>query len=135
MTIRLATIADLAVLAENDRHITHANLLDAISHNRIYIAEADGELVGWLRYGLFWDSIPFMNMLYLLDGYRGKGYGRQLVEHWERAMAEVGHKRVMTSTQSDEFAQHFYQHMGYCVIGGFLMGDDPYEVILVKDIG
>lgn len=60
---------------------------------------------------------------------------RATVNAWERAMAEVGHKRVMTSTQSDEFAQHFYQHMGYCVIGGFLMGDDPYEVILVKDIG
>lgn len=135
MTIRLATTADVAVLTEHDRHITYANLLDAINHNRIYIAEADGSFVGWLRYGLFWDSIPFMNMLYLLDDYRGMGYGRALVEYWEGAMRDSGYKTVMTSTQSDEYAQHFYWHLGYRTIGGFLLGDDPYEVILGKDVG
>lgn len=134
MIIRLATAADIAVLAEHDRHITHANLLDAINQNRIYIAESDGEFVGWLRYGLFWDSIPFMNMLYLLDDYRCKGYGRMLVEYWENEMRELGYDTVMTSTQSDEYAQHFYWHLGYRTIGGFLLGDDPYETILMKKI-
>ena len=135
MTIRKATAADIVLLSVHERHISHEALLDAVSHNRIYIAEVDGEFAGWLRFGFFWDSIPFMNMLYLLDAYRGKGFGRALVEHWETEMLEMGHKRIMTSTQSDEYAQHFYQHIGYGVIGGFLMGDDPYEVILAKDIG
>ena len=39
----------------------------------------DDKFVGWLRYNLFWDNTPFMNMLYLLDNERGKRNGSRLV--------------------------------------------------------
>lgn len=41
------------------------------------IAEDNGDLIGWLRWGLFWDNTPMMNMLYLLKGHRNKGYGKE----------------------------------------------------------
>ena len=75
-----------------------------------------------------------MNMLYLLENSRGNGYGRQLVEYWEKEMMQLGYEVVMTSTASNEYAQHFYNKLGYATIGGFLMGNEPYEVILVKEL-
>lgn len=71
-------------------------------------------------------------MLYVIDEYRGRGFGRQIVMFWESEMKQRGYKTLMTSTQADEYAQHFYFRLGYEAVGGFRLGDDPYEVIFSK---
>ncbi|MBO1305945.1 GNAT family N-acetyltransferase [Enterococcus sp. 669A] len=135
MEISIAVSKDLQFLDKNDPHIRRQDLLDAIHLNRVYIIEENRHPFGWLRYNLFWDSIPFMTMLYLLDDYRGKGYGRKAVEFWESEMRDLHHGRVMTSTVSTEFAQHFYHKLGYIPIGGFTPAGEPYEIILEKVFG
>lgn len=134
MEIRAAKLQDLEILANHDKHIAKPELETSIRLGRVYIAEEQNEFIGWLRYNLFWDSVPFLNMLYLLEDYRGKGLGRRLAEYWEARMRESGYDTVLTSTQSNEFAQHFYQKLGYAVIGGFLPENDPYELILSKKL-
>ena len=132
--IRPATPSDLSFLAEHDRHVTPAELDNVIRLGRILLIEAQGERVGWLRWNLFWDNTPFMNLLYLLDGHRMQGYGRALVRHWEQQMREKGYASVLTSTQANEPAQHFYRHLGYRDIGGFLQDGEAYELILSKTL-
>lgn len=132
MLIRPAVPSDIEKLSKQDRHISKQELENIIRLGRVYIAEENGHFVGWMRYNLFWDNTPFMNMIYLLEENRGKGFGRQLVEYWEYQMKRLNYKVVMTSTASDEYAQHFYHKLGYSTIGGFLLGDDPYEVIMAK---
>ncbi len=134
MLIRTAQMGDMDILKEYDHHISANELENSIHLNRIYIIEECGKLTGWLRYNLFWDSIPFMNMLYVLDGNRGKGFGKLLVKYWESQMKELNYKEVMTSTQSDECAQHFYYSLGYSAIGGFLREKDAFELILSKKL-
>lgn len=134
MSIRLAAVNDIDILCGHDLHISKTELKNLVELNRIYIAEENGEFIGWLRYNLFWDNTPFMNMLYVFEEYRGNGIGRQLVEHWEKQMTLLGYDTVMTSTASDEYAQHFYMKLGYKVIGGFFPKGDPYEVILSKGL-
>ena len=134
MNIRFATINDFNILCEHDKHITPHELSLSIGSKHIYIAEENGEFAGWLRYNLFWDNTPFMNMLYILEYYRGKGYGRQLTVHWEKQMKQNGFSVVMTSTVSSEFAQHFYNKLGYKAIGGFTLPKDEYEIIMCKEI-
>lgn len=73
-----------------------------------------------------------MNLLYILDEYQGKGLGRQLVAFWEDDMIRQGYEILMTSTQSNEYAQHFYFKLGYQAVGGFKIGEDFYEVIFSK---
>ena len=131
--IRMAALTDLPFLAEHDRHITPAELDCSIRLSRVLIMEtAAGEPIGWLRWNLFWDNTPFMNLLYLLEDYRLKGYGRTLVSHWEALMREQGHTAVLTSTQANEGAQHFYRHFGYEDVGGFLLPGETYELIMHK---
>ena len=57
------------------------------------VAEENDEFIGWLRFNLFWDNTPFMNMLFVLEPHRGKGIGRQLVTCWEREMRQHGSGR------------------------------------------
>lgn len=130
--IRNAIPADLPFLAEHDRHVTPAELDNLIRLDRVLLIEADGETAGWLRWNLFWDNTPFMNMLYLLEDYRMQGLGRALTRHWEQQMREFGYDVVLTSTQANEPAQHFYRHLGYADIGGFLLPGESYELILHK---
>lgn len=135
MRIRAANVKDLSVLRFNDRHIREAELENILRLNRVYIAEEEGNLKGWLRYNLFWDNTPFMNMLYVLEDSRGEGVGRRLVEYWEEQMRRLGYKTVMTSTSSHEYAQHFYVKLGYEAVGGFLPKGEAYEIILTKQLG
>ena len=76
----------------------------------------------------------YLEDLFVMPEHRGKGYGKALVEFWEAEMKEAGYRTVLTSTASDEYAQHFYQKLGYVAIGGFMLPGDPYEIILSKKL-
>ena len=131
--IRLAGESDLAFLAAHDRHIGAQELANVVRLGRVVIAtDAEGAPVGWLRWGLFWDNTPFMNLLFVLPRARGQGIARTLVARWEDDMRAQGYATVMTSTASDEDAQGLYRHLGYRAAGGFLPEGEPYELIFTK---
>lgn len=134
MQISYAKINEISFLCSNDKHISKKELENLIKENRVYIVAENGSFAGWLRFNLFWDNTPFMNMLFVLEEYRGKGIGKALVKHWEQEMKELGYDCVMTSTASDEYAQHFYNKLGYKTVGGFMPKDEPYEIILSKSL-
>ena len=134
MIIRAAELKDIDLIKQYDKHIAQIEIENVIMSGRVVIGEEDNKFIGWLRYNYFWDNIPFMNMLYILDKYRSKGYGKKLVEYWEIEMKRLGFHIVMTSTQSNEYAQHFYGKLGYKVVGGFSIEKEPYELILSKVI-
>ena len=132
--IRLAEESDFEILSQHDKHISAEILKKKISDKNILIAETNKKFAGWLRYNLFWDEIPFMNMLFVLENFRGIGIGEKLVREWEKLMSEQGYKLLLTSTQANEYAQHFYRKQGYRDLGGFTPFGEEYEIILGKKI-
>lgn len=134
MDIRNAQWDDILALACLDRHISSQELETSVRLGRVYVAEERGELAGWLRWNLFWDNTPFMNLLFVREARRGEGLGRALAEHWETQMKLAGYKVVMTSTQASECAQHFYAKLGYEAVGGFLPPGEGYELIFCKKL-
>lgn len=130
----MAQLKDSAILLKYDEHIREKELCSLIELGRVIIIESESNFIGWLRWNLFWDNTPFMNMLYLLDTYRGKGYGKEIVTHWENLMKESGYALVMTSTLSNEQAQHFYRKLGYIDSGSLLLKNEPLEIIFTKEI-
>lgn len=133
--IRYADDNDFELLSKYDKHICEKELRNCIKAKRIMLMFNYGIFIGWLRFNLFWDNIPFMNMLYFLEGYRRKGYGSRLVSFWEKEMLENRYKMVLVSTQSNEEAQFFYRNIGYKDCGSLLMPDEPLEIILLKPLG
>lgn len=132
LKIRLAEECDFEILSRNDKHVSAEMLKKKISDKNILIAEKNGEFAGWLRYNLFWDEMPFMNMLFVIEKFRGTGIGRELVRSWEKMMSEQGYKFLLTSTQANEYSQHFYRKLGYSDLGGFFPFGEEYEIILGK---
>jgi ribosomal protein S18 acetylase RimI-like enzyme len=75
-----------------------------------------------------------MNLLYVIEPVRGRTHGRALVDAWERAMRANGHRLVLTSTLSDERAQHFYRRLGYRDTGALLLPGEALEIVLMKEL-
>jgi predicted GNAT family acetyltransferase len=132
LNIRLAEEADSSFLSTIDHHVSAEMLQRKIDLGEILIVVTDDELIGFLRWGWFWDEIPFMNLLFVRDSWRGRGVATRLIAHWEEQMLMRGAKWVLTSTLANERAQHLYRKCGYRDIGGFLMPDEPLELVLFK---
>jgi ribosomal protein S18 acetylase RimI-like enzyme len=135
VTTRTASAADLPFLTEVDTHIPPDRLAGLASEGRVSVAEVDGEVVGLLRWGLFWDQVPFMNLLWVLPEHRGRGVGTALVDAWEQARGSEGHHLVLTSTMSDERSQQLYRRLGYVDTGALLLPGEAAELILRKPLG
>lgn len=132
--IKYATMDDYGLLISRDTHVRKEEWKKLIEKNQALIFKVDNHCAGWLRYNLFWNEIPFMNMLYFLEEYRGKGYGTQMVRFWEREMAKLGYDKVMTSSQANESAQHFYRKLGYRDAGSFFPFCNDLEIIFTKEL-
>lgn len=119
-----------------DRHLRSEEFANKVRDKRGYVLEVDGKPVGLLRYNLFWDNTPFCTLLFIDWEHQKKGYGRLLMEHWEADMKEKSYGMVLTSTQVDEEAQHFYRKLGYKDCGGFVPTvpgyEQPMELFLEK---
>ena len=135
MEIRLADSKDKQKILKYDSHISVERLNVCIASRWVYIL-CDGEtVVGVLRYSLFWQSIPFLDLLYIDEAYRGKGFGRQMIAHWEVDMKALKYPYVMLSTQADETAKYFYEKINYRRIGAFLPPEqDADEVMYLKTL-
>jgi ribosomal protein S18 acetylase RimI-like enzyme len=132
MLIKEASIDYLDELSELEKHINFKKLKEKIESKEMLMIMSENRIIGWIRFSFFWDEHPFINMLYIIEEYRGRGYGTRLVAYWEEKMKQLGYVTYMTSTQSNEDAQHFYRKLGYKDIGGFIMPDEPLELIMIK---
>lgn len=109
-------------------------LAHKIDQGEILVVMENMSVIGWLRYGYFWDNLPFMNMLNVMEGYRGQGIGKQLVTYWETMLREKGFTEVLTSTLANERSQFRYRRLGYQDCGALLFPNEPLEIILRKSM-
>lgn len=136
LTIRYVQVEDKAFWYSLDRHLPESEFDDKVRSKRGYVLLLDDAPIGLLRYNLFWDNTPFCTLLYVDDKHQGQGYGRMLMEYWEADMKTQGYGMLLTSTQVDESAQHFYRKFGYKDCGGFVIDipgyEQPMELFMIK---
>lgn len=134
MKIEFAGEKDYKYILENDKHISKDLIESKIKKNEIYIVRENNVIIGWLRFSFFWDNIPFLNMIYINEEFQNHNIGKKLVLFWENLMKDKGYKMVMTSTLSNENAQHFYRKLQYKDSGSLLLENEPLEIIFTKKI-
>lgn len=139
LKIRYLTASDKEFWYRLDKHLPETEFENKVRTNRGYILLLDEKPIGLLRYNLFWDNTPFCTMLFVDPEYQRKGYGKHLMEYWENDMKQQGYGMLLTSTQVDEEAQHFYRKLGYKDCGGFVIDipeyAQPMEMFLLKSMG
>ena len=126
--IRYAEAADRDPWFRLDRHLSEEEFLRKVRDR--------GRPAGLLRYNLFWDNTPFCTLLMVEAPCRRRGFGTLLMDRWEAEMKALGYAAVLTSTQADESAQHFYRKRGYKDCGSLIWQvpgqEQPAELFLVK---
>ena len=132
--VAYALKGDIPDIEVFDKRITMAMLEKAVFDRRVLVFKAADIIMGIARWNYFWDSIPFLNMLYVPDGYTHHGVGIALLRFWEEEMETQGYTRVFTATMSQERGQHFFRKFGYCDIGNLYNDGAGLELILEKKI-
>ena len=119
-----------------DRHLPEIEFQKKVTDKRGYIILDEEKPIGILRFNMFWDNTPFLTLIYIDFSYHKKGYGRKAMEFWEDEMTKQGYKMIMTSTQVDENAQHFYRKLGYkdcgCLVLDIPDFEQPLEMFMAK---
>ena len=136
--IRYVEASDKEFWYSLDKHLPETEFENKVYTKRGYVLSLNNKPVGLLRYNLLWDSVPFCTMIFIDCQYQGKGYGKQLIQYWENDMKRRGYEMLLTSTQVDEKAQHFYRKLGYKDCGGFVIDipqyAQPMEMFFIKSI-
>lgn len=138
MEIRYVENSDREFWFRLDKHLSEAEFERKVRDKMGYVLLEDSNPIALLRYNLFWDNTPFCTLLFVDWEHQGKGYGKAFMSFWEADMKKAGYGMIMTSTQVDESAQHFYRKLGYQDAGGFVVNipgyEQPMEMILVKGL-
>ena len=132
--IRPALAEDLDYWFSLDKHLKRQMILNKLNLNECYIIENLNKKVGIMRYNFFWDETPFLNLIFISQENQRKGIGTQALSLWEQNMKESGYDFVMTSTMSNENAQHFYRKLGYKDCGCLVIKSEPMEILLCKQL-
>ena len=107
--------------AENSTYGYRKNDRSDIEENRIFLAERDGEILGYLfgneekserASSIMADGTPYFEIeeLYVVPGHRSKGIGRSLFHFVEQAVKAAGVEFIMlsTATKNHKSILHFY---------------------------
>lgn len=137
LIVEQANAGDQAWLRAHDRHIP-AVWVDRCVRDREYlIARSGGAAAGFLRFTWFWRSIPYMELIHVVEDRRRSGVGTALVALWEAQMRAAGARLLMTSCMADELApQAWHRRNGFQDCGDLRFGlvQPEAELFLVKDI-
>lgn len=127
MELRFMTPQDEAFVMRIDTHVNEAAFQNRVLTRSGFVLWEREQPVGLMHHCILWDNLPFLNLLYVLENQRGRGFGTQAMADWEREMKNRGYKMVLISTQADESAQHFYRKLGYVDCGGLIFHNTPFD--------
>ncbi len=137
MDIRYGQESDFGWLQEHDKDV-NPEWINRCLHLGEYIIAVDGQdRKGLLRFSMFWGTIPYMDLIWVLKAYRQHGIGSGLFHFWEREMKKRGAKTLMTSSMMNEpEPQVWHERNGFTKCGQLTFGQQQQtlEVFFVKDL-
>jgi L-amino acid N-acyltransferase YncA len=111
--------------------------LDAIAGGKVTVTEAEGgDVVGYVRWEYFWDTIPLCLTVRVHPDHRRRGLGRALYQHVDNVLRREGHAFWISSTEeTNETSIRFHEALGFRRIGALVeLGQDVPEVFYRKDL-
>ena len=130
--IRIATKEDLDQVKINELAIGAGVIENKIELGEVIVADDGGKITGILRFSWFWDFLPFINYIWVEEGFRHKHRASRMIRKLEEITVGKNHQTIMTSTQADDSAQNFYRKVGFEDAGGFTMHRQAFELIMIK---
>lgn len=111
--VRLATPADLDFVSQ-DGYIPVAIIQRKIVESEVFIAESDGQSVGYARLEHLWSILPYLALIRVLPACRRRGVGTALLAFIGDVLRERGQVWLYSSSQVDEpEPQAWHRRMGF----------------------
>ena len=127
-TMTYATIEDKAHFCNEWEDMPESEYESKVRDKRCYIIRYEDKPIGYMRYNLMFDFIPFITCFVIDKSYRNKGFGTEVMSRWENEMRLLGYKMVMISTEVDNKVQNLYRRLGYKDMGSIVLGGIlPYD--------
>lgn len=111
MELKVVTNQDKEFVMNIDKHIDDTGYENRVQTKCSYVIWNENQRIGIMSHCFLWDKIPFLNLLFIEEKYRGKGFAKQAVLCWEAKMKQQGYQMTLISTQADEGAQHLYRKL------------------------
>lgn len=141
ITVRFATRDDLTfVSAKGDLSpdLSPKIVQRKIDWHEVLVAERSGEPIGYAYLEYLWSKIPYLALIWVIEGQRRSGAGRALLRFLEDFLHAHGHRFLYSSSQVDEpEPQAWHRHVGF-VECGIIAGLNPKgvgEVFFRKRLG
>ena len=97
--------------------------------------EEDGKVIAGLDAVVTAFKILYVSTVFVEEAYRGKGYGKRLMEEMELRAKGLGVNTIRLDTFSWQ-GKEFYEALGYQIVGSYENADDGYaEYFFLKRIG
>lgn len=113
ISVRRAAHSDLAFVSQ-DGYTTDETVRRKIEQGEVFVVEVDGAPAGYLRLEFLWSIQPYVALIRVLEGCRGRGLSRALLAFVETSLRSQGHTALFSSSQVDEpEPQAWHRHMGF----------------------
>jgi len=111
--VRFAVLADLGFV-RRDGFIPQEVIARKVAQSEVFVAEAGGQPVGYLRLEYLWSLVPYVALIWVKLGCRRQGVGRAMLAFVEEFLRQNGHDVVYSSSQVNEPAsQAWHRHVGF----------------------
>jgi len=85
------------------------------NNNHQYVLEIDNQIVGFVNVGSTDEEIPNcgeIHAVYIINGYKGHGYGKKLVEAGIKELKDMGYDKMVIGCLQGNKSNDFYKHLG-----------------------
>lgn len=140
--IRFARLKDFKAARLFDPHseyIDKEKIRNKISQKEIIIAEDNNKIVGIIKFSYFWQTRPYMDLIFVDSKYRKTGLSKKLLDFLIKHLVENGYSYLFSSSEKQEStAQNWHRHMGFKDMGELrdinLPHDTTTEIFFSKKI-
>ena len=84
--------------------------------NHQYVLEVDNNVVGFVNVGSSdetdYDNCGEIHAVYIINGYKGYGFGKKLIETGINELKEMGYDRMIIGCLVGNPSNKFYEHIG-----------------------
>ena len=121
VAVRTASEGDLGFVSQ-DGYLPAPVVRRKVREGDVFVAFRGDEPVGYLRLEWLWSTLPYVELVRVLEPHRRAGVGRALLAHVEAEAARRGHAVLYSSSQADEpDPQAWHRRMGFNECG-FIAG-------------
>ncbi|CAN5572796.1 hypothetical protein BH24DEI1_BH24DEI1_00150 [soil metagenome] len=112
--VRFARPSDIPTLKALDPWPRERAWRHKVEAQEVIALELTGRVAGLARYAVLWTTVPFLELIFIEEPYRGKGHSRRMLEFLKAHLRKEGYVALLSSSQTDEpRPQAWHVHMGF----------------------